>query len=351
MSTTTTPRHARERRSLPARLTPKAGSRSSLVVGGAALTLPAMAASLVAEHPAWAAPSSAPQGVAQQHTAARAAAVTHTTATTVPVLHFGSRGDDVRVLQQRLGGGLSVDGYFGPVTLAAVRGFQASHGLAVDGYVGPLTWQALGGAPNGGGTTTPTDSGACSVTTLSYGATGSNVRILQQRLGGLAVDGNFGPVTLRAVKAFQSSHGLTVNGVVDAAMWAKLGGAPCDSSTSPTSTDAKIAKVVDAAKEYLGIPYVWGGSTPGEGFDCSGLTSYVYKKLGMPIPRTASQQQRVLTKTTNPVPGDLVFFGNPAYHVAIYVSPGVEIAAPYPGQVVRVQPIYNTVANYGHYTG
>ena len=117
-----------------------------------------------------------------------------------------------------------------------------------------------------------------------------------------------------------------------------------------STTDAKIAQVVDTAKQYLGVPYVWGGANP-SGFDCSGLTSYVYAKVGLSIPRTASQQQRFLSSTTTPVPGDLVFFGSPAYHVAIYLSPGLELAAPYPGQVVRIQPIWGTVSNYGHFAG
>ena len=60
------------------------------------------------------------------------------------------------------------------------------------------------------------------------------------------------------------------------------------------------------------------------------------------LQRRASQQQAFMKKTTSPQPGDLVFFGAPAYHVGIYVSPGMMIAAPVPGDVVKLQTIWMT---------
>lgn len=105
--------------------------------------------------------------------------------------------------------------------------------------------------------------------------------------------------------------------------------------------------VVSIAQKYLGVPYVWGGSTPSQGFDCSGFTSYVYKQAGLYVPRTASQQQAYMKKTTNPQPGDLVFFGAPASHVAIYVSPGMMISEDHPGTVVRMERMWSTPTNYG----
>lgn len=275
----------------------------------------------------------------------------------------------MKVLQQRLGG-LNVDGIFGPLTLSSVKAYQSSHGLVVDGIVGKLTWASLGGysgASTGTTTTTPAQpSPSCTVTTVRYGATGDIVQALQQRIG-VTADGVFGSATLAAVKSFQSSNGLSVTGAADSATWSALGGYPCitttgtTTSTNPgtgtgtgsgttTSYDAKIAEVVAYAKQYLGVPYLWGGSSPA-GFDCSGLTSYVYNNLGLSIPRTASQQQRALTPTTDPVPGDLVFFGSPAYHVGIYVSPGVMLDSPHPGAVVRLQAWWTTPTSYGHFTG
>ena len=283
-------------------------------------------------------------------------------------LSYGSSGALVKVVQQRLN--IVVDGDFGPATLRAVRAFQTQKNLYVDGVVGPATWQALGGFPTSvtpEPPTTPeppvppvtpppvTPPAACDVTTVRFGSTGAVVVELQKRLGGnVLADGVFGPATLASVRALQTSKGLPVTGVVDDATWAAIGGFPCDIANPPTTpeppADGTVGqRIIDTAKQYLGIPYVWGGATPSGGFDCSGLTQYVYAKVGLSIPRVASAQQRFLTKVSTPQPGDLVFFGSPAYHVGIWVSEGKMIAAPYPGQVVRLQPIYNTPTGFGRF--
>ena len=98
----------------------------------------------------------------------------------------------------------------------------------------------------------------------------------------------------------------------------------------------------------IGVPYVYGGSSP-SGFDCSGFTSWVYRQAGISIPRTASQQQASATRVSTPQPGDLVFFGYPAYHVGIYVSPGRMVDAQRPGTVVGYHSIWTTPWGYGRY--
>ncbi|MFS0779233.1 NlpC/P60 family protein [Neobacillus sp. 3P2-tot-E-2] len=105
--------------------------------------------------------------------------------------------------------------------------------------------------------------------------------------------------------------------------------------TSSASANAVIAN----AKQYLGVPYVWGGSTP-SGFDCSGFVSYVYRSVGISLPRTSSAQQNVGTRISlNQLqPGDLVFRGSPAYHVGIYIGGGQYIHAPQTGDVVKIAP-------------
>lgn len=104
--------------------------------------------------------------------------------------------------------------------------------------------------------------------------------------------------------------------------------------------------VIAIAERYLGVPYVYGGSTP-SGFDCSGLTSYVYRQLGISLARTAAGQQATVRSVSTPQVGDLVFFGYPAHHVGIYAGNGMMIAAPYPGQRVRLQQIWDTPSGYG----
>lgn len=103
-------------------------------------------------------------------------------------------------------------------------------------------------------------------------------------------------------------------------------------------------QAVTIAMRYLGIPYVWGGATPTGGFDCSGLTMYVYRQLGVALDHYAAWQflegERVTTEQLQP--GDLVFFhpkpDGPG-HVGIYVGDGKMIHAPHTGDVVRITSI------------
>lgn len=97
------------------------------------------------------------------------------------------------------------------------------------------------------------------------------------------------------------------------------------------------SSLVNTAASCLGVPYVWGGMSM-SGFDCSGLTSYVYARNGIALPRTAAAQQAAATPISfdQLQPGDLVFWGKPAHHVGIYIGDGQYIHAPVPGQVVSI---------------
>ena len=104
----------------------------------------------------------------------------------------------------------------------------------------------------------------------------------------------------------------------------------------PASESASI--VLKEAFNYLGTPYVWGGTTP-SGFDCSGFVQYVFKKsVGVSLPRVSQAQQNVGTRvsTSDMQPGDLVFFGSPAYHVGIYIGNGQYIHSPRTGDVIKI---------------
>ncbi|MFL0195418.1 NlpC/P60 family protein [Clostridium sp. WILCCON 0269] len=101
--------------------------------------------------------------------------------------------------------------------------------------------------------------------------------------------------------------------------------------------------IVDYALSFLGVPYVWGGTTP-SGFDCSGFVQYVYGHFGISIPRVSQDQQNFGTKildVNDLQPGDLVFWGNPAYHVGMYIGNGKYVEAPHTGDVVKIATLYD----------
>lgn len=108
-------------------------------------------------------------------------------------------------------------------------------------------------------------------------------------------------------------------------------------STATTTTSASASAITSYALTFLGVPYVWGGTTP-SGFDCSGLVQYVYSHFGINLGRTTYSQQYAGTKISvaSAQAGDLYFWGSygSAYHVAIALGGGQYVMAPAPGQNV-----------------
>jgi cell wall-associated NlpC family hydrolase len=107
---------------------------------------------------------------------------------------------------------------------------------------------------------------------------------------------------------------------------------------------------VELARRYLGVRYVFGGSDPATGLDCSGLVQLVYRQLGVALPRTAQTQYAATVRIAPDElqPGDLVFFARTyadphdwITHVGIYVGAGEQINAPTTGQVVSIQPVFS----------
>ncbi len=97
---------------------------------------------------------------------------------------------------------------------------------------------------------------------------------------------------------------------------------------------------VETALAYHGVPYLWGGATP-SGFDCSGLVMYVFKQHGVILPHYSRAQFAMGTPVSPAAlqPGDVVFFGNPVYHVGIYVGAGYFIQAPRTGDFVKLSKL------------
>ena len=113
-------------------------------------------------------------------------------------------------------------------------------------------------------------------------------------------------------------------------------------SSSTTSSDNIGAKIVEYAKSKLGCKYVWGATGPNT-FDCSGLTSWCHKQVGITIPRTSGEQRKSGTSITkeNALPGDIVCFDG---HVGIYVGEGQMIHAPNKSKPVKYDDCFS-----GHY--
>jgi peptidoglycan DL-endopeptidase CwlO len=105
----------------------------------------------------------------------------------------------------------------------------------------------------------------------------------------------------------------------------------------PNLPAPRYGHVVGIALQYLGIPYVWGGSSPSTGFDCSGFTSYVFAQIGVSLPHHAASQFSYGTPVSwdQLAASDLVFFSGRG-HVGIYIGNDQFVHAPHTGDVVRI---------------
>ena len=197
--------------------------------------------------------------------------------------------------------------------------------------------------------------------TLQYNSQGSAVKYLQKRLKVRPTSGWFGPVTRRHVRAYQRSHDLAVTGKVTWRMWRKLG-VPYVAPSRKTPTSGKPGskkwsdRVVAIARAQKGDPYRYGAAGP-NAFDCSGLTMYVMKRMGVKLTHSASEQRRsskvrAISKSDRK-PGDLVFVrsGSGASHAAIYAGGGKWWEAAKPGTSVMVRTIWTSNVAYARIRG
>ena len=185
---------------------------------------------------------------------------------------------------------------------------------------------------------------------LKLNSHGHDVIVLQQNLIRMNYDlskvsGNYDKETQEAVKAFQKDHKIKVTGIVNReTWWAIKSGKQNVIVNSQSSINEKIILdnlssvpygrqflskkevpgIIATAKDYIGVPYVFGGDTPA-GFDCSGYLEYVFAKHGIRIPRTADEQYKLgkLVEPDDLEAGDLVFFntsGKGISHVGMYIG-------------------------------
>ena len=231
------------------------------------------------------------------------------------VLRYGTKDhQDVRMLQLKLrdlGYNVSVDGYFGMSTLAAVEAFQKAHGLPVTGVVANLTFRTFGALARGA------SRGSDPRGSLYVVQSGDTLSSIASSQG----------VPLAALEA--ANPGAVAGALqIGQTLVIPSAAAVAADVPAPSSFGAELAAI---APKYLGVRYVFGGSSPSVGFDCSGLVWYLAQQLGVTLPRTSSGQFEVGTPIPENElePGDLVFFDTEGYasHVGIYMGDGQFIQA------------------------
>ncbi len=144
-----------------------------------------------------------------------------------------------------------------------------------------------------------------------------------------------------AIAALAAAQGVSANAADNEVA---LGGS-VDASTSAAiqlpPTDGSIgAQAVSISMQYLGVPYVWGGASP-SGFDCSGLTQYVYAQVGVSLTHYTGSQwnEGARVPYDQLIPGDLVFFRADLGHMGMYIGGGQYINAPQTGDVVKISSL------------
>ncbi|HEU4675430.1 MAG TPA: transglycosylase SLT domain-containing protein [Motilibacteraceae bacterium] len=173
----------------------------------------------------------------------------------------------------------------------------------------------------------------------------SRIAAIQSRFGFLAGPSVVPPSSdsvsdSSAALATTGDFGTDLSAATDALA---LGGTS-PTATATTSGASVGQRAADLATGYVGVPYVWGGTDPRTGLDCSGLVQVVYRQLGVPLPRVAADQARAgvaVPSLAAARPGDLLFFDNGTKqpgidHVGIYLGDNRMVQAPRPGKNVDV---------------
>ncbi|PFJ24688.1 peptidoglycan-binding protein [Bacillus thuringiensis] len=284
------------------------------------------------------------------------------------LLKQGTSNNEVKQLQDNLRKlnyfHVNSTGYFGSITKSSVIQFQGDKGLSADGIVGPNTKSAIANALNGTSTSSQPSNGNG---LLKQGTSNSEVQQLQDNLRKLNYfnansTGYFGSITKSSVIQFQSDKGLSADGIVGPNTKVAIANALNGTSVNNPSTQvqnpssSKAEAIISTAKKYLGVPYVWGGTSP-SGFDCSGFVYYVFRQHGINnLPRVSYDMFNVGTSVNKSDlrAGDLVYFKNTyregISHVGIYIGDGQFIQASSGDEKVKIS---NLSGSYyiQHYAG
>lgn len=272
-------------------------------------------------------------------------------------LSYGEQGKSVRVLQEKLYEQAyyigESDGFFGVVTESAVKQFQERHELQKTGEMDKVTVDQLLEMEKERYIRNIEELG----TSIFPGMHHEDVEIVQKALSYFGyyegnVDGIYGPLTLQALEIAEDAHDLElVSDVsieslkeiyedveeqqkVEVAMQTKEEGKiqEKDEDKKERTKEKTVSKqvettpnngsIVNIAHDYIGTPYVWGGTSP-SGFDCSGFLNFVFEQDNQTIPRTVNEIWNFSTPVDHPSVGDIVFFETyqaGASHAGIYIG-------------------------------
>ncbi len=131
------------------------------------------------------------------------------------------------------------------------------------------------------------------------------------------------------------------SGLTGLGRFGPLAGPHATGSVFPVAANAGEA-AVNAAATHLGVPYLWGGTDAEHGFDCSGLIQDAYRQIGVELPKWSRHQATMGVEVPSieaARPGDILTFGQPVNHVALYVGDNKMLHAPRTGEVVKIEEI------------
>ena len=149
-----------------------------------------------------------------------------------------------------------------------------------------------------------------------------------------------------------ASVGASASGTTTAANTGSTAPATTTTTTTTSSGSSTGSAIVNFATQYVGNPYVWGGTSLTSGADCSGFVQSVYRNFGINLPRTSYEQQNVGTEVSyaNAQPGDLICYGG---HVAIYMGNGKIVHASNSRDGIKISndATYRTILSVRRLTG